>query len=106
MIRRRPLLPAIVSWQPPWHLRQAGTSYGDLARRGVRAWLYCYGCCPPGEDGSIDFNSWPWRRDLNYPAYTPFIGPACRRPMQMRVTEPDRLTSGPNLDHLRVGLRP
>lgn len=96
---------AIVPWRPPWHLPSHGTSYGDLARRGARAWLYCYGCFPPWEVGPIDFNRWPWRRYLNYPIDAPFICPACRRPMQMRVTDPDRPGTGPTFDHLRTGLQ-
>jgi hypothetical protein len=90
----------MVPWRPPWDLRERAPSNGELARRGFRARLYCYGCFPPWEIGAIDFNRWPWRRYLNYPSDAPFICPACRRPMKMRVWEPDG--PQPNLGHLFV----
>jgi hypothetical protein len=88
MSRRRPLLATIVPWRPHWEAPAPLPSHGELARRGFRAKLYCYGCFPPWEIGAIDFNCWPWRRYLNYPSDARLICQACRRPMQMRVTDP------------------
>ena len=93
MKRHRPLTPVIVPWRSPGPTG-GHSSYGAVARRRHRAWIYCKHCVPPWSIDAIDFNDMPWRRYLNYPSEARFRCPACRNLMSMLVMDYDMPGTG------------
>lgn len=84
MKHRRPLMPTVVPWRLPGPTG-ANFSYGAVARRPHRAWIYCGHCVPPWEIAAINFNQLPWLRFHNYPIEAGFRCPVCRRLTTMHV---------------------
>jgi hypothetical protein len=86
--RHRPLLPAIAPWPAKGYSRHYDAlSFGEHARRGSRAWLWCGFDCGHWEVNQIDFAERPWRRYHNYPTGSRFLCPGCGKVMAMRVTD-------------------
>ena len=82
-------MPTVVPWRSPGPTG-GNFSYGALARRPHRVWIYCGHCVPPWEVAAISFNQLPWLRFHNYPTEAGFRCPACRR--SPRYCEFGRLT--------------
>lgn len=98
-MRRRPLAPSIAPWTAAAGPVGGVSSYGDLARRRHRAWIFCDRCVPPWSIDNVDFAAWPWRRYLNYPSDARFRCPGCNQPMSMHVHNQRMAGTGPHLDY-------